>query len=157
MPDLLVKLYELPEVCDRLEALRVTGVTIRRAMAYEKHLVTGWVRTRFGEGWASECEVAFANRPISCLIATRGGTLLGFACHDATALDLFGPTGVDESERGRGIGAALLLVSLHAMSAKGYAYAVVGGAGSLEFYAKAAGAVEIPGSVPGLYRDRLKG
>ena len=73
----------------------------------------------------------------------------------SSLLGLFGPTGVEETDRGRGIGAALLLVSLADMASRGYAYAVIGGAGSAEFYAKVAGAAEIAGSVPGLYRDRL--
>ena len=156
MPDLLVKLYDLPDPTARLESLRKEGVLIRRAMAYEKHLVAAWVRARFGEGWASECEVAFARAPIACHMATSGGHILGFACHDATALGLFGPTGVEETERGRGIGAALLMASLVDMASRGYAYAVIGGAGSVEFYARIAGAVEIAGSVPGFYRDRLQ-
>ncbi len=156
MPDLLVKLYDLPDPAPRIEDLRKRGVCIRRAMAYERHIVTGWVRARFGEGWASECETAFARAPIACQIATREGAVLGFACTDATALGLFGPLGVDEAERGKGLGAALLLASLAGMASRGYAYAVIGGAGSVEFYAGVAGAVEIAGSVPGLYRDRLK-
>ncbi len=155
MPDLLVKLYELPDPSPRLEALRSQGVRIRRAMAYEKAAVVAWVRGRFGDGWASECEVAFSRQPIACHIATRAGHILGFACHDATALGLFGPTGVEESERSRGLGAALLLASLHAMAHRGYAYAVIGGAGSLGFYERVCGATEIAGSTPGLYADRL--
>lgn len=156
MPDLLVKLYDLPEPTSKLEGLRMKGVLIRRAMACEKYTVAAWVRARFGEGWTGECEVAFARAPIACHLATSDGSILGFACHDATALGFFGPMGVEETERGRGIGAALLLASLADMAARGYAYAVIGGASSLEFYAKVAGAVEIAGSVPGLYRDHLK-
>ena len=55
----------------------------------------------------------------------------------------------------RGIGRALLLSTLHAMSAAGYAYAIVGGAGDVDFYAQTVGAIEIAGSTPGIYRDRL--
>jgi GNAT superfamily N-acetyltransferase len=155
MPDLLVKLYELPDVAAKLDALGREGVRVRRAMAYERAPVVRWVLERFGEGWAGECEVSFSRQPIACHVATRGGHLLGFACHDATALGLFGPTGVDENERGRGLGAALLLVSLHAMAHRGYAYAVIGGAGSLGFYERVCGATEIAGTTPGLYTDRL--
>jgi hypothetical protein len=155
MPDLLVKLYELPDATAKLEALRLEGIRVRRAMAYERAPLLRWVRERFGEGWAGECEVAFSRQPIACHIATRDGRILGFACHDATALGLFGPTGVDEAERGRGLGAALLLASLHAMAHRGYAYAVIGGAGSLGFYERVCGATEIAGSTPGLYADRL--
>ena len=124
-------------------------------MAYEKHSVSTWVNRVFGEGWASECESAFSNQPVSCFIAERGGRIVGFACHDATCKDFFGPAGVQENERGKGIGAVLLLQCLHAMAAQGYAYAIVGGAGSMPFYERIAGAIEIPGSSPGIYPPKL--
>src|SRR5262245_27611508 len=78
LADLLVKLYELPpfeeeETSDRGSA------QVGPAMAYEKHLVVDWVRERFVPAWASECDVAFANKPISCYIATHDGQLVGFA------------------------------------------------------------------------------
>ena len=47
-----------------------------------------------------------------------------------TAKAFFGPTGVDETYRGKGIGKALLLVCLHDMYAQGYAYGIIGDAGS---------------------------
>jgi len=154
LADLLVKLYELPgPESDRDDSLRVT---IRRAMAYEKRAVEEWVREQFGSAWASECDVAFANRPISCYIATHGGEIAGFACYDSTCRGFFGPIGVREAVRGHGIGRALVLSCLRAMAAVGYAYAIVGGIDSPEFYIKTVGAIEIPGSAPGIYRDRLK-
>ena len=63
--------------------------------------------------------------------------------------------GVTEKKRGRGIGNALFLSCLHTMAANGYAYAIIGGVGPADFYAKAVGAVEIEGSSPGIFRDRL--
>jgi GNAT superfamily N-acetyltransferase len=125
-------------------------------MGYEKHHVVEWVRETFGQGWASECDVAFANRPLSCFIATEQGEILGFACYDATCRGFFGPIGVAEAARGRGIGRGLLLACLHAMWAVGYGYAVIGGVRAVDFYVKALGATEIPASTPGVYRDRLK-
>ena len=56
-----------------------------------------------------------------------------------------------------GIGRALLLRSLAAMRAEGYAYAVIGGVGPQEFYKKCVGAMLIPDSAPGIYRDFLGG
>lgn len=156
MPDLLVKLYELPELEPRLQPLRELGTLVRTAMAYEKPQVIAWVREAFGERWAGECDVAFGNRPISCLIATANAAIVGFACYDATCRDYFGPVGVAAHERQRGIGNALLLACLHAMRTLGYAYAIVGGADDVEFYRKAVGAILIEGSSPGIYRDRLK-
>jgi len=64
--------------------------------------------------------------------------------------------GVDEAARGTGVGAALLVACLHAMAARGYFYAVIGGVGPAEFYAKTVGAVEIPDSTPGPYRGMLR-
>ncbi|MCF7855828.1 MAG: GNAT family N-acetyltransferase [Candidatus Pacebacteria bacterium] len=156
MPDMLVKLYELPAVSPLVKELEGRGILIRQVMPYEKHQVTEWVRRTFGEGWGSECDVAFSNHPISCFIATEVGCVVGFACYDSTCMNFFGPTGVAENKRGQGIGKALFLACLHAMKAKGFAYAIIGGAGPTEFYAKAVGATIIEGSVPGIYRDQLK-
>jgi hypothetical protein len=158
VPDLLVKLYDLPPTFDVMSSREGAGDTkirVRRAMAYEKHQVVNWVDTHFGGRWASECDVAFGNRPISCHIATEHGLILGFSCHDTTARGMAGPLGVLEPARGRGIGRGLLLGSLHAMAGMGYAYAVIGGAGSVEFYRRVVNVVEIPDSSPGIYIDRL--
>jgi hypothetical protein len=154
---MLVRLYDLPVLSSRLDALRASGIEVRRALAPEKHVVVSWVRQTFGDAWASECEISFGRLPISCFRAQRGQDVLGFACYDATAKAFFGPTGVLEQERKQGIGTALLLIALHAMAAEGYAYAIIGGVGPADFYAKAAGAVPIAGSTPGIYADLLRG
>ena len=151
MSDLLVKLYDLPAA-----PLLPPRALVRRALASEKRAVGEWVAARFGGGWASECEVAFARQPISCHLALCDGELAGFACWDATCRGFFGPVGVDERFRRQSLGRALLLNCLRAMAACGYGYAVVGWAHSAPFYAEAVGAVEIPGSTPGVYRDRLR-
>jgi len=156
MPDMLVKLYDLPVTTEPLSAMQSQGIVLRRAIAPEKRLVVSWVRHEFGLGWGDECEVAFARVPVSCFIAQEAQRILGFACYDATAKAFFGPTGVDEHERGRGIGGALLLAALQAMAAEGYAYGIIGGAGPTEFYAKMVHATVIEGSVPGIYRGMLR-
>ena len=156
MPDMLVKLYDLPDPADLLKRLEASGIAVRPAMPYEKRRVVEWVRNLFGEGWASECDVAFARFPVSCHIASEKGSVIGFACYEATCRNFFGPTGVVEHRRGLGIGRALLLSALRAMLAFGYAYAIVGGTDNTEYYARTAGATVIEGSSPGIYRERLK-
>ena len=156
MSDMLVKLYGIDWERDPSVSLARTGVAVRRPLAPEKSTVVEWVRTRFGPGWASECDVSFANSPISCFIAVESGGILGFACYEATCKDFFGPTGVEEAARGRGIGKALLFRSLFALRERGYAYAVIGGAGPTEFYASCVGATEIEGSTPGIYAGTLE-
>jgi GNAT superfamily N-acetyltransferase len=156
MTDMLVKLYTLPNLEPVLASQKETGIDIRRAMPAEKEIVVDWVGQHFEPAWVSECEVAFARQPISCFIAVENSQLAGFACHDATSRNFFGPTGVSHSFRRRGIGRALLLACLHAMADQGYAYAIIGGVGPVEFYAKTVGAVLIEGSEPGIYGGMLK-
>jgi len=156
MPDMLVKLYELPDAEAYYKKVRDIGIDVRRAIAPEKHIVVNWVRENFGEAWASECDVAFSNQPVSCYIAVEEGKLIGFACYNATCKGFFGPTGVSLEARGKGIGKALLLKCLYAMEAEGYGYAIIGSVGPVDFYAGAVGATVIEGSTPGVYRGLLK-
>ncbi len=153
--DLLVKLYELPELAIALEKQQANGVMIRLAIAPEKHLVTQWVRKHFSAGWESECEISFHRTPISCYIAVRDNQILGFACYDATCRGFFGPIGVAKDERGNGLGKALLLACMHAMRSVGYGYAIIGAAGPIDFFKKSVGATVIPDSWPGIYRGML--
>lgn len=150
MHDMLVRLYALPGQDEAVAACQARGVAIRRALAPEKHATIEWVRAHFTSS-AAEVETAFAQVPVACFIAVRDSAVLGFACHDVTCRNYFGPEGVAAAERGRGIGRALLLAALHALRAQGYAYAIIGGVGPAEFYAKTVGAIAIPGSTPGIY------
>ncbi len=156
MTDMLVKLYDLPPLEPALERARAAGVDIRRALPPEKHHVLAWVLMNFREYWASEADVACSAQPPTCFLAVSGKGLAGFACYDATGLGMFGPIGVDETLRGGGVGTALMLACLHAMLARGYFYAVIGGVGPAEFYTRTVGATEIAGSTPGPYRGMLR-
>ena len=88
-------------------------------------------------------------------VAVKEGKVIGFACHDVTCRNFFGPTGVDPKIRKAGVGKALLLACLEDMKHAGYGYAVIGGVGPVEYYAKAGGAVLIEGSDVGIYRGLL--
>ena len=153
--DMLVKLYDLPASHEALSRVAAAGISIRRALAPEKHMVLDWVRDNFCQKWASEADVAFGRQPVSCFVALQAKRLLGFACHDAMCPNFFGPTGVDANSRGNGIGAALLLVCLEDMRHQGFGYAIIGGVGPADFYAKTVGAIPIEGSEPGIYRGLL--
>ena len=155
MIDMLVRLYDLPESAALYQAVSAEGVTLRRARAFEKHTVAAFTRENFSEKWVSEVEVALTRQPVACFIATRDKQILGFACYDTTLRGFFGPTGVLESARGLGLGKALLFKSLEALRELGHAYAIIGGVGPRDFYAKVCGAIEIPGSDPGTYTDLL--
>ena len=156
MADMLVKLYELPPVHDRLVALEEKGIVIKRPIGPENYAVIDWIRDNFVRIWAGESENAFFRSPRSIFVATRGTEILGFACYDATAKGFFGPTGVAQEERGQGIGAALLLSCLYAMRDEGYGYAIIGGVGPADFYSKVCGATMIENVGRGIYKDMLR-
>ena len=153
--DMLVKLYDLPDSRALREQLAQAGVSLRRALVPEKHKVIAWVRDNFSDGWASETDVAFGRQPVSCFIAVKDRRITGFACHDVTCRNFFGPTGVLPKVRKSGIGRALLLACLEDMKHQGYGYAIIGGVGPADYYAKAVGAVAIDGSEVGIYRGLL--
>lgn len=154
--DLLVKLYALPDPTHTIGRLRLDGVHIQRARAFEKTTVVEWVRQHWPEGWPDECEVSFRHEPVGCFVAQTEGRPLGFSCYDTTARGVFGPIGVADSARQRGIGRALTLTALAAMRSEGYAYAIIGAAGPIEFFVRTTGATPIDGSWPGYYANILK-
>jgi hypothetical protein len=152
MADLLVKLYNLKPP----KRPPPEGMAIRRAFAAEKRLIADWVAKRFGERWASECEISFARQPVACFVAVSNFEVLGFASYDATALGFFGPTGVAEEARHKGIGRGLLIATLEDMARQGYAYGIIGSTTSVDFYQNEVGGIEIPESTPGFYEGMLK-
>src|SRR5437016_11338295 len=151
MPDLLVNLLKLPSL-----GPPVDGVNIRRAQPFEITRVRQFIEQNFSVAWADEISVGFANKPVTVFIATRDQRVIGFAAYECTRKAFFGPTGVAESQRGRGIGKALLIASLWGLRELGYVYGIVGGAGPVEFYRDTVGATVIPDSEPGIYTDLLK-
>lgn len=155
MHDMLVRLYRLPDTAEPLRRLAEQGIRVRLCRPYEAHILESWVEERFSRRWMSEVRVAMSHRPPGCLVATRQGSIIGFACFDATARGFIGPMGVDVKYRGGGVGRALLLASCEQMYALGYAYAAIGGVGPADFYSKAVGAMVIPDSSPGIYEDIL--
>lgn len=156
--DMLVKLYELPETYVPDQKVIDANIRIYRPMAGDKGRISTFIRTNFGELWANEFEKAMSNTPVSCFIAVdRTGKLAGFSCYDASYRNFFGPIGVLEKYRGLHIGKELLIRALYAMREEGYGYAIIGWSAEKNgvFYRRACGAVEIPDSFPGIYKNLL--
>lgn len=152
---MLVRLNALPDPAVERERLAAAGVLCRKAESFERDAVLGFVRVAFPH-WADEVAAAFARVPPNLFVATERGAVTGFAAYNATRPNFFGPTGVGESHRGRGIGRVLLLQCLYALAAEGYAYAIIGGVGPARFYEETVGATLIPDSDPGIYHDMLR-
>jgi len=155
MPDMLVNLYQLSEWQQKEENLKKQGIKIKRAIPPEKARVLAWIEDHFEKAWSSEADVAFSKSPLTIFIAYQQDQILGFACYDTTAKGFFGPTGVSEEARAKGIGTVLLLKSLVALKESGYAYAVIGDAGPVEYYKKTCNAQVIENSEEGIYQDML--
>ncbi|MCE5344637.1 MAG: GNAT family N-acetyltransferase [Eubacteriales bacterium] len=155
MPDMLVNLLKLPKDDGTEASLAQEGIIIRRALAPDKFRIVPRVQELSSLSAAGECDVCFSHSPISTFIATKGATIIGYACYNATAKDFFGPTAVDPAYRGKGIGKVLLIRALQALRHDGFAYAIIGGVGPVPFYEKTVGATVIPDSDPGVYEDFL--
>ncbi|NNE90894.1 MAG: GNAT family N-acetyltransferase [Verrucomicrobiales bacterium] len=158
MMDLLVKLYDLPPAEPAIEKITEFGARLHRPFGPEKAAVVDWVTEKFGARWGSEADMAFAGgNPVSAFTALDpGDAIIGFACYNTTFKGFFGPTGVDDGWRGKGIGTALLLRSLHALREDGHAYGIIGFSALDEFYESIVGAIPIPDSDPGAYGGRIK-
>ena len=128
--------------------------------------MTALARAHGSEGWAAECDAAFARLPLACFVAVARATRRPRArprrCSASPATTP--PAGASSVPSwstpigaSAGIGRALLLAALHAMRAEGYAYAIIGWASSVEFYRKAVGATVIEGSEPGIYPAAARG
>ena len=156
MPDLLVNLLQLPSLEPQLEQLSRAEIIVRRAQPFEISKVRSFITENFSTAWADEISFGFAAKPVTVYIATMNRTVVGFAAYECTRRAFFGPTGVVDSMRGRGLGKVLLMASLHGLRELGYAYGIIGGAGPVEFYQKTVGAVVIADSDPGIYTDLLE-
>ncbi|NAY90506.1 GNAT family N-acetyltransferase [Muricauda sp. JGD-17] len=157
MQDMLVRLLGLPDITEKeKELMENHQVIFKRPIPPEKSIVVNWVREHFSPNWADEVESSFSALPINCFIAQRDQDILGFACFESTAKNFFGPTGVLSSERGKRIGEVLLIKALGALREMGYAYAIIGGVGPVEYYKKTVNAHVIEKSERSIYQNLLK-
>lgn len=139
--DLLVDLHQVDF------SKKETEAKIKRALSPNSDKIIDFVGKNFNMSWASEIKSALYKTQSTCFIAVIDKELVGFACYDATAKGFFGPTGVSEDHRKKGIGSALLMHTLEAMFFDGYSYAIIGGVRSaIDFYKRTCNAIPIPNS-----------
>jgi GNAT superfamily N-acetyltransferase len=156
MPDMLVNLLNLPPLEPVMLEMNNAHIIVRRAQPFEITQTLDFIEREFSVGWADEISVGFANKPVTVYIAIVDKEIIGFAAYECTRRNFFGPTGVVDSMRARGIGKALLLASLWGLQEMGYVYGVIGRVGPIGFYEKTVGAIVIPDSEEGIYKDLLK-
>lgn len=151
MSDLLVPLFNLPEIEN------VKGIWIGKPLPHQSPGILSFIRENFSEGWEAEARVGFSSTPPTILVAVEleSGKPAGFCCWDCTAKGFLGPIGTLENVRGRGIGRVLVLTCLKSMREAGYAYAIIGDAGPVDFFMSICDARVIDGSTPGIYGNPL--
>ncbi|WP_236687152.1 GNAT family N-acetyltransferase [Ornithinibacillus californiensis] len=120
---------------------------IRKANKRDEEVLVNFVERNFSTEWAQTVKSGFLTSAPSLYIAeNEEEQIIGFAAYDVYLgkKGYFGPMGVITSNRNQGTGYALLHHCLRDMKEIGYEYAIIGGAGPLEFYEKACHAVVIP-------------
>ena len=118
------------------------GFKVRRLENEEEQTFYEWMLGTWSQNWTTEACNSLKNTPVTTFIALDAdNNICGFASYDVTMFrGGFGPTGVDESLRGLGIGKVLFLRCLHDMKVRGYPRCEIGWVGPISFYAHTAGA-----------------
>src|SRR5690606_17411214 len=68
VPDLLVRLYDLPAFPAEARVAQA-GIVVRRALAPERYVVLAWIRAEFSPGWAGEAALALSQLPATLWLA----------------------------------------------------------------------------------------
>ncbi|WP_163527229.1 GNAT family N-acetyltransferase [Halobacillus ihumii] len=120
---------------------------VRKVKQTDSDKLVKYVEHNFSYEWSQTLKGGFKSRNPSIYIALNNEEeIVGFAAFDVykNKKCYFGPMGVSESNRMNGIGYSLLHHCLKDMKDIGYEYAIIGGAGPIEFYERACNAVVIP-------------
>ena len=122
-------------------ALAGRGITIRRLKREDGPVLRPWVERNWGDNWATEACNSLKNDPVTTFVAVNDRDIVGFATYDVMLIPgSFGPTGVEDSMRGLGLGKILLFRCLQDMKEKGYRRCEIIWVGPIAFYAHTAGA-----------------
>lgn len=118
------------------------GFKIRRLEDEDEQTFYEWMLGTWSQNWTTEACNSLKNAPVTTFIALDSrDNIRGFATYDVTLFrGGFGPTGVEESLRGLGIGKVLFLRCLRDMKIRGYPRCEIAWVGPISFYAHTAGA-----------------
>lgn len=118
------------------------GFKIRRLEHEDEQTFYEWMLGTWSQNWTTEACNSLKNAPVTTFIALDSrDNLRGFATYDVTLFrGGFGPTGVEKSWRGLGIGKVLFLRCLQDMKIRGYPRCEIAWVGPISFYAHTANA-----------------
>jgi N-acetylglutamate synthase-like GNAT family acetyltransferase len=128
----------------------VTSHIVRRVNNKDINKLVTFVEKDFSYEWSQTIATALNANNFNIYIAVNENEdIIGFAAYDVYKNNkcYFGPMGVSLTNRISGVGYSLLHHCLRDMKEIGYEYAIIGGAGPIEFYEKACNAVVIPKAI----------
>jgi mycothiol synthase len=121
--------------------LAADGFEIRRLEERDREAFSAYLTANWSRWWHDEGMNGYENNPVSVHIALRDGQICAFAAYNVEAFDGgFGPTGTDESLRGKGIGRVLFHRCMRDLQQQGLAACEVCWTGPISFYARVADA-----------------
>ncbi len=119
------------------------GFLFRKARLQEKKELVSWVRDTFSPFWAYEVSCGFSEDSTSIWLAEHKGEVVGFSAYSVLEPDWFGPIGVDERVRGKGIGTVLLYKAISSLRLDGHRFVTIPWTELLFFYSQLPGIVSI--------------
>jgi N-acetylglutamate synthase-like GNAT family acetyltransferase len=125
----------------------ITSQLVRKVNKGDYNQLVQFVKIHFSKQWAQTIKEGFSlEEPTIYIAFGPEEEIVGFAAYDVfqNKKCYFGPMGVAKNNRIKGIGFSLLHHCLKDMKDIGYEYAIIGGAGPIEFYEKVCNAVVIP-------------
>jgi GNAT superfamily N-acetyltransferase len=121
-------------------SLRDQGIKTKLASGADKDELVGWIGAHFSPFWKNETNFALMkSKPIVAFARGQNEKILGFATCNGVAPGRFGPAGVDEKGRGKGIGTVLLFDTFAAMKNAGQKKATVHWTDHLFYYSQVPG------------------
>jgi mycothiol synthase len=122
--------------------LQQDGITVRRLTQADREPFCIYMQQHWNQGWLDETLNSYQNNPISAFLAFQHNQICGFAAYNSEGFaGHFGPTGTNESLRGKGIGRVLFYYCMRDLADQQLANAEVVWVGPISFYTRIAGAI----------------
>jgi len=132
--------FTVPRRIIRLEKMLIDErIVFRKPSFAEKSKVQEWIEGRFGKFWTYEVGEAFRAPTPKVWVAEKGDEILGFSAYSALERYWFGPIGVSDQIKHKGLGTVLLFKTLDSMREEGCSTACIPWTGHLFFYTQVPG------------------
>lgn len=127
----------------RVLRINTGPLVIRRAGQEYRETVFKWIKTEFSVFWAYEADASFKYANPKLWLAEENNKIIGFSVYGTLEPHWFGPIGVSNEARSRGIGSILLFNCLRSLREEGQRHAVVPWTNHLFFYTQVPGITRV--------------